>query len=222
MLGTLRLPARKLHRSNRLSAEQLALVETLAVGAHAVRRAALEPEEPILVVGTGPIGLAVIEAARAERALIAALERRRDRIRFCEKTVPGCHLVEPNDPQGKLRQLFQGDLPTAVFDCTGDPGSMMASFDYVAHGGRIIFVGHFPGDVTFHDPVFHGKELTLLASRNSTTADFRRVMERMEKGRLDVMSWITHRVSSHRFVETFPLWLKPEASVFKGMVEWDA
>ncbi|MFM8222184.1 MAG: alcohol dehydrogenase catalytic domain-containing protein, partial [Planctomycetaceae bacterium] len=52
------VPARKLHKSQTLAYEQLALVETLAIGCHAVARSQLQPQESCLVVGAGPIGLA--------------------------------------------------------------------------------------------------------------------------------------------------------------------
>ena len=62
-------------------------------------------------------------------------------------------------------------LPTVVFDATGNAASMMKSFNLRgANGGKLVFVGLFQGDVTFNDPEFHRRELTLLASRNATAA----------------------------------------------------
>ena len=62
------LPARKLHVSRRLSFDQLALVETLAIGCHAVNRGAAQPGEHVLVIGAGPIGLSAVEFARLSGA----------------------------------------------------------------------------------------------------------------------------------------------------------
>ena len=59
---------------------------------------------------------------------------------------------------------------------------MAGSFSLPAHGGRLVFVGLFQGDVTFHDPDFHRRELTLLASRNATAADFDRAVAALESG----------------------------------------
>src|SRR4029079_6874311 len=55
------VPARKLHVASKLTFEQLALVETLAIGCHAVNRAALQADETCLIIGAGPIGLSVLE-----------------------------------------------------------------------------------------------------------------------------------------------------------------
>ena len=58
------VPARKLHPSKKLTLEQLALVETLAIGCHAVDRISPRKDEQVLVIGAGPIGLSVIEFAK--------------------------------------------------------------------------------------------------------------------------------------------------------------
>lgn len=65
-------------------------------------------------------------------------------------------------------------------------------------GGRIVFVGLIQGDVTFSDPNFHRRELTLCASRNSTSGTFREIISRIEAGRIDTTPWITIDSSSPR------------------------
>lgn len=221
MSGQITVPSAKLHKSKTLSLDQLALVETLGVGAHAVWRAGLESGEFVLVIGAGPIGLSVIECAGLAGAEIIVMEISEKRLDFCRSVMQIQRRVEAKkDPMSQLRKILAGDLPTAVFDCTGNPHSMMAAFDFVAHGGRLIFVGHHPGDVTFHDPDFHSRELTLLGSRNSTATDFQQVIRLMEEGEIDITPWITHRVPSTALIQTFPEWLDTEMGVIKAMVEW--
>jgi threonine dehydrogenase-like Zn-dependent dehydrogenase len=98
---------------------------------------------------------------------------------------------------------------------------MMQAFDDVAHGGKLIFVGLFQGDVTFHDPDFHRRELTLLASRNATDEDFAHVIAMLEAGKIDLAPWITHRAAPERIMAEFPHWLEPENGVVKAMLEFD-
>jgi threonine dehydrogenase-like Zn-dependent dehydrogenase len=95
---------------------------------------------------------------------------------------------------------------------------MMKSFEYVAHGGRLVFVGLIQGDVKFHDPEFHRRELSLLASRNATPQDFNQVISALESRQLDVMPWITHRASPEQMIEDFPYWLDPATGVIKAML----
>jgi 2-desacetyl-2-hydroxyethyl bacteriochlorophyllide A dehydrogenase len=214
------VPISKLHKSETLSLDQLALVEMLSVGAHAIRRAAPEPEELALIIGVGPIGLSVVEFARQAAAEVIVMDINDRRLEFCRKTLHIMRCINAySDPLSQLRRL-SGELPTLVIDCTGSPRSMTDAFGYVAHGGKLIFVGLFPGDVTFRDPDFHSHELSILSSRNATAADFQRVIEQMETGRIDVTPWITHRASSGNFIDAFPQWMNVDNATLKAMVEW--
>lgn len=223
MVEYLKVPTDKLHPSNRLKKEQLALVETLAIGGHAVERAEVKSEDLVLVIGAGPIGLSVIEFVKRSGATLVVADRDENRLRFCrEKMGVGQTVLASDDYTAELREAMQGNLPTVVFDATGNPASMMKSFDFCAHGGKLVFVGLFQGDVNFHDPSFHRKELTLLASRNATSHTFRTIINAIENGRMDTTPWITHRVAFDSLPDLFPTLLKPESGVIKAIVEMPA
>jgi 2-desacetyl-2-hydroxyethyl bacteriochlorophyllide A dehydrogenase len=224
MRDLITVPVAKLHPSKSLTLEQLALVETLGIGAHAVARAAIEPGETALVIGTGPIGLSTIpflKAAGVGRVIVRDLNP--DRLRFCREAFGVMDTLAYPDADAALatlREWTDGDLPTVVFDATGNPASMTTAFRYVAPGGRLIFVGLFSGDVTFHDPDFHRKEMTLLATRNSTPADFTHILGLMEAGVIDTTPWITHRIPAANLPALFPDLLRPETGVLKAVVEF--
>ena len=213
------VPANKLHPSSVLSYDQLALVEALGIGAHAVDRARLDPEESVLVIGAGPIGLAVIQFATVIGAHVILMEVNPRRVDFCGHhfRIEGV-LDGTLDPAPALEEMLSGDLPTAVFDATGNPDSMMAAFQCVASGGRLIFVGLCQHDITFWDPEFHRREVTLLASRNALGTNFSRIIQLVEAGEVDASPWITHRASFEDGVEQFPGWLEADAGVLKAML----
>jgi 2-desacetyl-2-hydroxyethyl bacteriochlorophyllide A dehydrogenase len=221
MQELLRVPVTKLHRSQRLSLDQLALVEMLTIGAHAVRRAQLEPGEQVLVIGAGPIGLSVITFAQLVGANVLVLEISERRREFCRRhlQVETC-LDGQQDPAEVLQALLKGDLPTTVFEATGNPNSMMRSLQYVANGGKLTFVSLVQGDLTFRDTELHRRELTLLRSRNATGADFAWVIRMVEEGRIDLAPWITHRAPAEAMIAAFPGWLDPERGVIKAVVEF--
>jgi len=217
------VPAAKLHSSRALSFDQLALVETLGIGAHAVERAGLQSGETVAVLGTGPIGLAVIQFALAAGARVLAIDLNARRLAFCRERLglPADATIDTTttpDIATRLAELTGGDLPTAVFDATGNAASMAASFNFPAHGGRLVFVGLFPGDVTFNDPNFHRRELTLLGSRNSRPEDFRRIIGLVESGRVDTTPWITHRAAMDAVPDQFASWTDPATGVLKAMI----
>ncbi len=214
------MPARKLHPSAKLHLDQLALVETLAIGAHAIERAALESDEYVLVIGAGPIGLAAMQFAVEKGTQVIALDINDARLEFCQQALRVAHTINgaKENVSDALRRITSDDLPTAVFDATGNPGSMMASFEYSAHGGRLVFVGLFQGDVTFNDPNFHKRELTLMGSRNAQPQDFTRIIRLIESGRINTAPWITHRSAFDAVVTNFPAWADPQTGVIKAMI----
>jgi len=214
------VPIAKLHCSRSLGFESLALVEALGIGAHAVHRAGLEAGETALVLGLGPIGLTVVQFAQAAGAKIVVADISEKRLEFCRRMMGIEHGL--NVKNGDLTQLRDicGDLPTAIFDCTGNPQSMNPAFSYAANGGRLIFVGFYSGDLTFNDQEFHRRELTVMGSRNALGGDFQRIIQLMEEGKIDAKPWITHRIPCDHIAETFPRLLDPEAGVLKAIVEW--
>jgi hypothetical protein len=221
MRELLTVPAAKLHKSDRLSLDELALVEMLSIGAHAVRRAELEAGEAALVIGAGPIGLSVIRCAQLVGARVIVLEVSERRRAFCQRAfqVAGC-LEGKADPVRELEGLLQGDLPTTVFDATGNARSMMKAPQCVAHGGKLVMVGLVQADLSFHDPDLHRRELTLLRSRNATGSDFAWVIRMLEEGNIDLAPWITHRAPAEKLISEFPSWLDPDRGVIKAVVEF--
>jgi len=216
----LTLPAAKLHPSAVLDYEQLALVETLGIGAHAVDRAALQPGETVSVNGAGPIGLSVMQFALAAGARVIAVDVSSSRLAFCRERLGVTDLVDArSDVVAQLGQLTGGDLPTAVFDATGNLQSMNASFHHPAQGGRLVFVGLVQADITFSDPNFHRRELSVLSSRNALPSDFTRIIQLIESGRIDTRPWITHRAQLAGVPAVFASWTLPATGVIKAMIE---
>ena len=109
-------------------------------------------------------------------------------------------------------------MPTVVFDATGNAQSMQQAFGYVANGGKLVFVGLVQDDITFFDPEFHRREMTLLSSRNAAAVDFATVIAAMAAGELDLDPWITHRATPETMIDAFDGWLDPNAGVVKAML----
>lgn len=222
MCESIIVPVDKLHVSNKLDLDQLALIETLGIGAHAVDRAALRPGEHVLVIGAGPIGLSVIPFAKLAGARVVVMDVNARRLEFARKQfgVDAWIVAGAGDDLHEVRIACRSELPTAVFDATGNATSMMASLRFAASGGRVVFVSLVQADITFSDPEFHRRELTLLATRNSRPDDFRRIISLVESGKIDTRPWITHRASCDAMIEQFPSWLSPDTGVIKAMVEF--
>jgi alcohol dehydrogenase len=216
------LPARKLHPANQLSPEQCALVETLAIGCHAVNRGNPQTGDAVLVIGAGPIGLAVIEFVKLSGATCIVLDLNEQRLAFCRERMGVAHTIHSNGDGAELDQLKQfttGALAQIVIDATGNHQSMGQALGYCAFTGRLVFVGITQQEVAFpHAPVMHRRELTLLASRNALPPDFTRIIQLIEEGRIDTRPWITHHAEFEEMIGEFPRWLRPETGVIKAVV----
>ncbi|MEM7336692.1 MAG: zinc-binding alcohol dehydrogenase family protein [Chloroflexota bacterium] len=217
------VPIDNLLKADGVPVEQLALVEMLCIGAHAVNRANVSADEHVLVIGAGPIGMATAVFAKEAGANVILMEINKQRLDFCRDKLNVAHLIDANDdPLNKVKSLLNGDLPTAVFDCTGNNASMENAFHYVAHGGSLVLVGHIKGNITFSDPHFHSHEMTLIASRNATAKEFQQVIACLKAGKINLSPWITHFATPETIVDDFPTWLDPETGAFKAMLTFDA
>lgn len=182
MQELLPVPLRLLHSSETLSLDELALVETLGIGAHAVERSEATPGKQALIIGAGPIGLGTALFAQAAGCVVTVAEQNDYRRQFAGQY--GWNVVPSAD----------GLIADLVFDATGNSGVMAESLNSVAPGGKLIFVGLTSDPVILNDSLFHKREVTLLASRNSAN-QFPRIIRMLEAGEIDVKRWISDRLA---------------------------
>lgn len=215
------LPARKLHSSSRLSLEQLALVETLAIGCHAVNRGNPQKGDCVLVIGAGPIGLSTMEFIRLSGARTVVMDLNAQRLQFCRDVMRVDHTIVGRQDGSELEELKAfngGELPSLVIDATGSNKSMSNALNYVGFAGKLVFVGITTSEVSFGHPLMHRREMTLMGSRNALAPDFKRIIQLIEEGKIDTRPWITHHASFEEMIGQFPTWLKPESQVLKAIV----
>ncbi|MCF2492470.1 zinc-binding alcohol dehydrogenase family protein [Dyadobacter chenhuakuii] len=219
----LSVPSYSLVHGNGLSFDELALVEMLSIGAHGIRRANVEPNETVLVVGAGPIGLGTMEFARIAGANVIALDINDGRLAFCREKLGVAHTINAlnDNVLEKLAEITNGDMPTVIVDATGNLRAINTAFSYLAHGGRYVLVGLQKGDISFSHPEFHKREATLMSSRNATRADFEHVISSMKNSFIDPTTYITHRVAFGQVKDEFEGWLDPANGVIKAMVSVD-
>jgi alcohol dehydrogenase len=215
------IPADKLHTSATLTFDQLALVETLGIGCHAVNRAAVQPGENVLVIGAGPIGLSVIEFVKLAGGRTIVMDLNEQRLEFVRKAMGVQETILSTGDGTELKALTdmtEGKLAHVVIDATGSNRSMSEAYRFVGFAGRLVFLGITDREITFTQALMHRREMTFLASRNALAADFRRIISLIEAGRIDTRPWITHHAAFDEMIAAFPGWMKPEARVIKAIV----
>jgi 2-desacetyl-2-hydroxyethyl bacteriochlorophyllide A dehydrogenase len=205
MQGFLGVPVGLLHKSELLSLDQLALVETLGVGAHAVKRSQLRAGEEVLVIGGGPIGLAASQFATAIGAKVAVIEINDWRRQFAHRL--GLEALPAPD----------GRLADVVLDATGSAAVMAESLNHVASGGRLVFVGLTRDAVRIDDALLHRREITIYASRNSC-GQFPSIIRMLEENKINTAPWITDRIGLDEVPVRFKE-LSEKVGMMKAVVE---
>ncbi len=220
MAEYLAVPAQFVLKTEGISLDDAAMLEFLAIGMHAVRRGAVAAGQRVLVVGAGPIGVAVALFASLKGAQVTVLDARADRLGFCKDVLHVAHIVTAGAGDAEaLAAVTGGDFFDAVFDATGNIKAMERGLDFVAHGGTYVLVSIVPERISFADPEFHKRETTLLGSRNATVDDFRDVLAAMKAGLVPTRAMNTHRTTLDEFVDALPRWMDPASGVIKAIVE---
>jgi 2-desacetyl-2-hydroxyethyl bacteriochlorophyllide A dehydrogenase len=214
------VPNHALLKSEGLSLDELALVEPLAIGAHAVKRAAVANGEFVLVIGAGPIGLGIAQFTRIAGAHVIVVDVNDDRLQFCTTHVGVEHTINPltQDVMESLKQITNNNMPTVILDATGNLKAINNAFAYLAHGGRYVLVGLQKEHISFSHPEFHKREATLMSSRNANVSDFEHVMDCIKNGLVQPANYITHKVAFREVATQFESWLNPNSKVVKAMV----
>lgn len=213
--------ADKLHPSAKLSFDQLALVETLAIGCHANDRAAPQAGDHCLIIGMGPIGLATLEFAKFTGARISVMDMNPDRLEFVrcnygiENTI---RFVGDGSERERMEAFTGGDFYQTIVDATGNRHSMSGALSYLASTGSLIYVGITTDEISFKHPVMHKPEASVVASRNALPSDFTRIIGLIERGLIDTDRWITHRTDLDRVLRDFDSYTQPETGVIKAVI----
>ncbi len=211
------VPTNILLLANNLSNDEMAIVEPLAIGAHAVRRANVQKGEFVVVVGCGPIGIGIMKLAQIEGAKVIAIDMVEERLTYAKDKIGVDFVVNAGDnPVEKIKEITNGELATAVFDASGNKYALEAGPSYMSHGGRFVLVGLSKGELTYTHPAVHAKEMTLMCSRNATTEDFEHVISVLDQ--FPTESFITHNVPFTEMIENFDSWLDPKNGVIKATV----
>ena len=205
-----------------LTLDQAAMVEFLAVGAHAVARAGLRGDCRALIVGAGPIGIATGLFARLAGADVTIVDRRPSRLAYAADRLGFTNSFETGPAlQSTLALHTDGEMFDVVFDATGSLAAMRQSLSYTASGGSLVLVGVTTGDLVFDDPEFHMRETTLLASRNALAEDFARVIAAIKAGDIPTSALHTQSFAADDISTRLPELIAGADHVLKAIGRFD-
>lgn len=210
-------PARNIHAAPPgLSAVEASFAEPVAIGVQACRRGDVRADEFVLILGCGPIGLALIEVAKARGARVVATDISQARLDFAAslgvETIPACKLA------AAVRERTNGEGAAVVIEATGNPQAMEQTVELVASGGRIVVVGLVKQGVNISIPGLDitRKEMTLLGSRASVNC-FPEALELLASGKIRYPKMAT-RLSMWDAPAVFAELVKNPTAMHKGVL----
>ncbi|MCH7412336.1 zinc-binding alcohol dehydrogenase family protein [Belliella sp. R4-6] len=213
------VPEWTLLKTPQLNFNEMALVEPLAIAAHAIRRADVVAGENVLVMGCGPIGLAIMAIAKSKGASVIALDINEQRIQYAIDEIGVSHGVLAGESAfEQIALLTNGDNCQAIFDATGNKRALESGPAFMSHGGRYVLVGLSKGDLVFNHPAIHSKETTIMCSRNATMEDFEFVISMLAAKKFPTDSFITHESAFDMMIDVFDSWVKPDSQVIKAVI----
>ena len=217
------IPIDSLFKDTSLNLDALALLEPLAIGAHGIKRAQIKPNEFVLIVGAGPIGLGAAAMASLAGAQVIIQDVNQNRLDFAKEKLHIPFSINPNQEDAfiALKEITRGNMPRVVIDATGYKKAMEQSFQYISHGGTYVLIGLQLDEISFSHPEFHKRDATLMSSRNATREDFQWVADSIGQQKLDPTLFISHRIAFDDVAAQFPDLINPSLGVIKAMVSFE-
>ncbi|MET0909548.1 MAG: alcohol dehydrogenase catalytic domain-containing protein, partial [Ilumatobacteraceae bacterium] len=198
-----------------LDRAQTALVEPASIAIHTVARAAVRPEEQVVVFGAGPIGFATAIAARdrgGRITLVDPVDARRDLVARV-----GFETETPDSPS--LALLCGGAGPHTIIDTTGRPEVLQRTLDLAANGGRVVVVGLTGASAPVCSGTLPHKELDVLGVSCCVAEEFAAAVElvRAHRGLFD--TFVSHTFPLDRVDDAFALLEQDPGAAYKLLID---
>lgn len=206
-----------------VSWEQGAMIEPLSVAVHAVRRAGGVEGKKVLVLGGGPIGNLVAQAAKAMGAKSVLLsELSQYRLSAAQKC--GIKTVNTNQ-QDLLKAIldeFGEDRADCIFECVGINSTTKEAIECARKGSTIIVVGVFADLGTINMGFIQDHELSLVGSAMYREEDFRKAISLVEEGKIELDTLITHRIKFDDYIKAYEIIDLQKDKAMKVIIEMDS
>ena len=209
-------------RAEGLSRRELALVEPLAVGVHAVARGRVASGDVVAVLGTGAVGLGAVAGAARTGATVIAVDVD-DRKLATARRAGAAHVVNARTTSlhDALQSITGGEGPDVVVEAVGLPETFLSAVAEVAVAGRVVYIGYAKAPVAFDTTQFVRKELDILGARNATADDFRGVLSLLHARLFPVDDAVTRVVALGEAADALRDWDADPGAVTRIHVDLD-
>jgi threonine dehydrogenase-like Zn-dependent dehydrogenase len=204
-----------------LAPRDLALVEPLSVGFHAVDRAGVTAADSVMILGCGMIGLGAVIRASLSGAGVIAVDVD-DRKLALAARLGARHTVnsQRESLHDRIREITGVCGVDAVVEAVGRPETYLAAIAEAAYTGRVVYIGYAKEKISFDTSAFVKKELNIYGSRNALPHDFNAVMEYMSRGNCPVDELVTAVYPPEEAHAALSRWADSPGEVFRILIRF--
>lgn len=202
--------------SDKLSLEEMALVEPLTVGFHAVARGEVTSGDTVVVFGCGTIGLGAIAGASARKARVVAVDIDDEKLKLAKRCGATDTINSMNESlHDRLQEMTDGEGPSVMIEAVGLPATFRACVEEICFAGRVVYIGYAKAAVDYETKYFVMKELDIRGSRNAMKEDFASVISHLESGAFPSEAVITKTVSLEEAPAALAAWSANPSEITK-------
>jgi threonine dehydrogenase-like Zn-dependent dehydrogenase len=204
----------------KLSVKELAMVEPLTIGFHAVARGEVTADDIVAVIGCGGVGLGAVSGAATRGARTIAIDVDDAKLELARKA-GATDVIHSNreDLHDRLTAMTGGRGPDCIIEAIGLPRTFRAAVEEVAFTGRVVYIGYAKEPVAYETRLFVQKELDIRGSRNALPEDFRAVIRMLEAGHFPTDDAVSAIVPIEEAPEMLRRWSENPSAFSKIMVQ---
>ncbi len=210
------VPWQKLLVAENLTDVELALVEPLTVGFHAVDRGRVTDIDTVMVFGCGMIGVGAIVRSVLRGAKVIAVDIDNDKLAVAKEL--GAHYII-NSKEADWKDQIKNLQPDVVIEAAGNPITYLAAVEEVAFTGRVVCIGYAKDNVSFATKLFVQKEMDIMGSRNATGSDFRAVISYLQRKTFPIDKMVTRIINADEAGDAVQKWADSPGKVFKILLK---
>jgi len=212
----LAMPWQKVVKAPLLNALELAMVEPLTVGFHAIERGMVTGSDTVAVFGCGMVGTGAITGAARRGARVIAVDIDDHKLDLASD-LGAHHTINflSKNLHDELSKLTNGEGPDVIIEAAGNPLTYQAAINEVAFTGRILCIGYTGQEVSLATKLFVQKELDILGSRNATNDDFLAVISYLGNGTFPLEKMITMKIRPEAAKDAINTWAEDPGKVMK-------
>lgn len=217
------MPIERIYDGKGLSAKTLALIEPFCISYHGISRANIQPNDKVLVIGAGTIGVLAAIAAKAKGAKVYISDVAENKMNYAIETFGLDGGILNDSPENfikRVEEITNGNYFDVTIEAVGLPSTFQACIDAAAFGARMVQIGVGKCTHEFDFTLLQKKELNVYGSRNALKKDFLELIDLVKSGKVDLEKIVTNTYNLDEADKAFQDFSKNAASMLKVVIKF--